>query len=128
MTSPTDLLDLLITGIDRVLPDAQEVRRTLHRRPELGGEEDATRGTLQSLLDWLTWRPVAGTGMYGRLGPAGPAVGLRAELDALPITEATGVEWASQRRGIMQTGLHGHFFRRPNRPRFSRGRDTTSPA
>lgn len=33
-----------------------------------------------------------------------------------------------QRRGIMQTGLHGHFFRRPNRPRFSRGRDTTSPA
>ena len=33
-----------------------------------------------------------------------------------------------QRRGIMQTGLHGHFFRRPNRPRFSTGRDTTSRA
>lgn len=34
-----------------------------------------------------------------------------------------------QRRGIMQTRrFHGHFFRRPNRPRFSRGRDTTSPA
>ncbi|WP_347347127.1 M20 family metallopeptidase [Nigerium sp.] len=106
MTSPTDLLDLLITGIDRVLPDAQEVRRTLHRRPELGGEEDATRGTLQSLLDWLTWRPVAGTGMYGRLGPAGPAVGLRAEMDALPIVERTGVEWASERPGVMHACGH----------------------
>lgn len=106
MTSSGDLLDLLVSGIDHALPKAREVRRTLHRRPFVGGEEGPTREALHRQLDWVPWRPVAGTGMYGRVGPAGPAVGLRAEMDALPIQERTGADWASERDGVMHACGH----------------------
>lgn len=101
-----DLLNRLVTGIDAVLPEAASLRRLIHSDPHLGGDEMDTRDAFTDAADWLDWLPVAETGAYAQLGPAGPAVGLRAELDALPITEATGVEWASQRRGIMHACGH----------------------
>ncbi|WP_040161602.1 M20 metallopeptidase family protein [Nigerium massiliense] len=106
MTSASDLLDQLTAGIDRVQPEARKLRRLIHRHPFVGGEEAPTRQTLHSQLDWLSWRPVAGTGMYGRLGPDGPAIGLRAELDALPVQERTGLDWASARPGVMHACGH----------------------
>ena len=106
MSASTALLDLLVSGIDRVLPEASEVRLTLHRKPSVSGEEGPTRDSLLQLLDWLTWHPVAGTGMYGRLGPRGPAIGLRAEMDALPVHERTGAAWASERAGVMHACGH----------------------
>ena len=102
----TDLLARLIQGIDAVLPEASSLRRVIHSDPHLGGDEADTRDTIMAASDWLDWLPVAETGAYARFGPDGPAVALRAELDALPITEATGVEWASQRRGIMHACGH----------------------
>ncbi|QIK73019.1 amidohydrolase [Propioniciclava coleopterorum] len=101
-----DLLARLVSGIDAVLPEAASLRRALHADPHLGGDEADTRDAFTTAAPWLEWLPLADTGAFGRLGPAGPAVGLRAELDALPITEATGVEWASQRRGIMHACGH----------------------
>ena len=100
------LLPRLVAGIDAVLPEAASLRRAIHADPHLGGDEMDTRDSITQAIDWLDWLPVAETGAYARFGPAGPAVGLRAELDALPITEATGVEWASQRRGIMHACGH----------------------
>lgn len=100
------LLEALVEGIDAVLPEAASLRRALHADPHLGGEEAETRDAILSAADWLDWRPVAETGALARFGPEGHAVGLRAELDALPITEATGVEWESQRRGIMHACGH----------------------
>ncbi|HHU39656.1 MAG TPA: amidohydrolase [Propionibacterium sp.] len=100
------LLDQLVAGIDAVLPDAASLRRLIHSDPHLGGDEMDTRDAFTAAADWLDWLPVAETGAYARFGPDGPAVGLRAELDALPISEATGVEWASQRRGIMHACGH----------------------
>ncbi len=100
------LLDQLVAGIDAVLPDAASLRRAIHADPHLGGDEMDTRDTLTQAMGWLDWLPVAETGAYSRFGPDGPAIGLRAELDALPITEATGVEWESQRRGIMHACGH----------------------
>ena len=100
------LLDQLVAGIDAVLPEAASLRRLIHSDPHLGGDEMETRDAFAQAADWLDWLPVAETGAYARFGPEGPAVGLRAELDALPITEATGVEWASQRRGIMHACGH----------------------
>ena len=100
------LLDNLVAGIDAILPDAASLRRSIHADPHIGGDEMDTRDALTQSMDWLDWLPVAETGAYARFGPDGPAVGLRAELDALPITEATGVEWASQRRGIMHACGH----------------------
>ena len=101
-----DLLAQLVAGIDAVLPEAASLRRAIHADPHLGGDESDTRDAVTAAAPWIDWLPVAETGAFGRLGPAGPAVGLRAELDALPITEATEVEWASQRRGIMHACGH----------------------
>ncbi|MDO5534076.1 MAG: M20 family metallopeptidase [Propionibacteriaceae bacterium] len=100
------LLTRLVAGIDAVLPEAASLRRAIHADPHLGGDEMDTRDVLTQAMPWLDWLPVAETGAYARFGPDGPAVGLRAELDALPITEATGVEWESQRRGIMHACGH----------------------
>lgn len=101
-----DLLARLVSGIDAALPEAASLRRAIHADPHLGGDETDTRDAFSAAAPWIDWLPVAETGAFGRLGPAGAAVGLRAELDALPITEATGVEWASQRRGIMHACGH----------------------
>ncbi|MFV0452159.1 MAG: M20 family metallopeptidase [Propioniciclava sp.] len=102
----TDLLAALVAGIDQALPDAASLRRAIHADPHLGGDEADTRDAFTQVTGWLDWNPVAETGAYARTGPAGPAVGIRAELDALPILEATGVAWESGRRGIMHACGH----------------------
>ena len=103
-----DLLGALIAGIDAALPEASALRREIHADPHLGGDETETRAAFERATPWLDWLPIAETGGYACIGadPGRPFVGLRAELDALPITEATGVEWASQRRGIMHACGH----------------------
>ncbi|NHB84122.1 amidohydrolase [Tessaracoccus sp. HDW20] len=97
MTS--ELLPALKVGITSALPVAAALRRVLHAQPRLSGQEGDTRDEMRRALDWLAWSPVAGTGAWSRLGPDGPAVGLRAELDALPVNETTGVEWESRLPG-----------------------------
>jgi amidohydrolase len=49
---------------------------------------------------------VADTGAVVRIGPEGPAIGLRGEMDALPISERTGVPWASRHGGVMHACAH----------------------
>ena len=77
-----DLLARIVSGIDAVLPEAASLRRAIHADPHLGGDEADTRDAFTAAAPWLDWLPIAETGAFGRLGPAGPAVGLRAELDA----------------------------------------------
>lgn len=101
-----DLLSTLIAGINRALPEAASLRRAIHSAPHLSGDERDTCAAITDSTPWLDWHSIAETGAYARIGPEGPAVGLRAELDALPIIEETGVEWASQRRGIMHACGH----------------------
>ena len=51
--------------------------------------------------------PVAGTGRLLRIGPAtGPAIAVRAELDALPVAERTGAAWSSEVSGAMHACGH----------------------
>jgi amidohydrolase len=88
-------------------PAAVELRHELHRHPDLSGDEAGTLArVLQALPDAAAARPVADTGAVLRIGGAGPAVAVRAELDALPVTEATGLPWASQRPGTMHACGH----------------------
>lgn len=101
-----DLLRRLVAGIDEALPEAASLRRAIHADPHVGGDEMETRDAVTAAAGWLDWIGVAETGAYARTGPDGPAVGLRAELDALPLTESTGVAWASQRRGVMHACGH----------------------
>ncbi len=90
------------------------LRRDLHRYPELSWQESRTAQTVCSFLDRLgiPSRPhLAKTGVVADLpGPAGvPRVVLRADMDALPITEETGLEFASTHHGVMHAcGHDGH--------------------
>ena len=105
--APADAQDVeaLHTEIDRLAADVSDEvidwRRDLHRNPELGNREFRTAALvaehLQSLgLDEVR-TDVAHTGVVGVLrgGRPGPVVGLRADMDALPVTELTDVPFAS---------------------------------
>ena len=75
-------------------------RRDLHEHPELGNEENRTAALIAAQLKSLgldVKTGVARTGVVGILkgGKPGPVVALRADMDGLPITEATGLAFAS---------------------------------
>ncbi len=85
-------------------------RRTIHRYPELTFDEHRTASLVASVLGGLgieTETEVAKTGVVGHLrGGDGPLVGLRADMDALPILEANGTEFDSTRPGVMHACGH----------------------
>lgn len=90
------------------------IRRDIHAHPELGLEEYRTADIVaQKLEEWgiEVHRGIGGTGVVGvlRSGNGQAAVGLRADMDALPILEATELPYASQNRGRMHAcGHDGH--------------------
>ncbi len=85
-------------------------RREIHRYPELTFTEQRTSGLVNATLIDLgikTETEVAKTGVVGYIqGNAGPTVGLRADMDALPITEINGTDFDSTRPGIMHACGH----------------------
>ncbi len=87
-----------------------ELRRAIHRRPELGFEEYETAALVERELDSLgvEHRRVAKTGVVARIGGdvPGRAVALRADMDALPIGERSGVAFASEIEGKMHACGH----------------------
>ncbi|HET9333084.1 MAG TPA: M20 family metallopeptidase [Gemmatimonadota bacterium] len=90
-----------------------EIRREIHRRPELAWSESDTAKRVCERLEELgiPWRSAGGTGVVADLsGPRGvPAVALRADMDALPIEERTGLDFASENEGVMHAcGHDGH--------------------
>lgn len=88
-----------------------QFRRQIHRNPELSFQE---RGTARFITDTLTGegiecRPIAGTGVLARIEGCGDlknAVVLRADIDALPVHEATGLSYASASDGVMHACGH----------------------
>lgn len=98
-----------------VLPRVRELRRDLHAHPELGYEEHRTAGLvaseLRSLPGFEVRTGVAGTGVVAVMGAGlpGPCVALRADMDALPLQEISGVPHASRFQGKMHAcGHDGH--------------------
>ncbi|SDF41001.1 hippurate hydrolase [Salipiger thiooxidans] len=87
-------------------------RHDLHRHPELGFEEHRTSEMIAALLTgwgWRVHRGLAGTGVVAQMGQGAPVIGLRADIDALPIVEATGAAHASTIPGKMHAcGHDGH--------------------
>jgi amidohydrolase len=95
--------DRLEAAIDRHMPRVVELRRHIHQNPELGNREFETAALVAEHLRGLGLEVrtgIAHTGVIGVLrgGRPGPVVALRADMDALPITEATGLTFASARR------------------------------
>ena len=83
------LLARLLKALERELPQAVELRHRLHASPELAHHEHATAQAVEAELP-VACEAIAGTGRLARVGsPHGRAVGVRAELDGLPINERT---------------------------------------
>ncbi len=106
-------MDVLSSPLDRLaqeLPELLELRRHLHAHPELSGEEHQTAALVAGELRSLGWRVQEGvgrTGVLAELGPDhGPTVGLRVDMDALPVEERTGLPYASKRQGVMHACGH----------------------
>ena len=90
------------------------LRREIHAHPELAFQEHRTAALVaRKLTDWgyEVATGLGGTGVVGTLqrGRGSRRLGLRADMDALPITEATGHAWSSQTPGVMHAcGHDGH--------------------
>ena len=89
---------------DAVMPTVVRWRRDLHAHPELGNQEARTSAFLAEQLRRMGYEVrtgVAKTGVVALLrgGQPGPVVALRADMDALPVTEETGLPFASTARG-----------------------------
>ena len=87
-----------------------DVRRDLHRNPELSFREERTGGIVAAFLEEWGYRVrrVGGTGVHGFLEgtPGAPVIAIRADMDALPVQENTGLEFASTCPGIMHACGH----------------------
>lgn len=91
-----------------------EFRRDLHANPELGFNEHRTAARIAGALEALgleVHKSIGGTGIVGvlRAGSSGQSIGLRADMDALPIQEQTGLPHASSIPGVFHgCGHDGH--------------------
>jgi len=97
--------------------DVVEWRRDLHAHPELQFEVHRTAAFVaQKLTEFGCDEVVTGIGKTGVVGvikgqkqASGRVIGLRADMDALPIEEETGAPWASKTKGVMHAcGHDGH--------------------
>jgi hippurate hydrolase len=103
----------VLPGIAAIQDEMIALRHSLHAHPELGFEEFATSERVARCL--LSWgfevsTGVGKTGVVGTLKSGeGRSIGLRADMDALPIQEATGLPYASRIDGVMHAcGHDGH--------------------
>jgi hippurate hydrolase len=91
-----------------------QLRRDIHRHPELAYAEHRTADLVAAKLEswgYAVHRGLGGTGVVGTLqrGQGTRRLGLRADMDALPIEETTGLPWASAHPGVMHAcGHDGH--------------------
>lgn len=98
------------TAADRHL--LAELRRDLHRHPELSWHETRTQEKLEAALRAVgvaDVRRVARTGLVARVAgrdAGSPSIALRGDIDALPITEATGLDFTSEHDGVMHACGH----------------------
>jgi hippurate hydrolase len=106
----TSLLDALYMQADEFVA----IRRDIHSEPELAFEEHRTSTIVAAALEsygYVVHRGLGGTGVVGQLkrGDGAKRLGLRADMDALPIVEANTFGYASKRRGAMHAcGHDGH--------------------
>lgn len=104
----------VVPGLLESFDEMKRIRHDIHRHPELGYQEQRTSGIVADFLErwgYQVRRGVGGTGVVGtlRAGDGKRAIGLRADLDALPIREAGEHAHASVNQGVMHAcGHDGH--------------------
>jgi amidohydrolase len=100
----------LLEDAERLLPDLVDLRRRIHRTPELGLVLPATQATVLEEIDALGLDPRTGDSVSSVVADLavgdGPVVLLRGDMDALPMPEDTGLEYASTIDGCMHACGH----------------------
>jgi amidohydrolase len=100
----------LLADAERLLPDLVDLRRRIHRSPELGLILPETQATVLDAIDGLGLEVRTGESVSSVVaeihGGAGPVVLLRGDMDALPMPEDTGLEFASRVDGCMHACGH----------------------
>jgi amidohydrolase len=99
----------LLVLAEELREDLVAIRRRIHACPERGFEEHQTAALVAARMEALGARVrtgVARTGVVAELGEGDPIVAIRADMDALPITEATGLPFASRVPGTMHACGH----------------------
>ena len=103
------VVDQISTTVEAIAPDLIELRRDLHAHPELSWAEERTTDVVASWMDKfdVPYRRWEGSGLVAQLGPAdAPVIALRADLDALPVQEATTLPWRSTVDGVAHACGH----------------------
>jgi amidohydrolase len=109
MPTPTSETSTTIDDVvDKHTDDLLELRRDLHAHPELSWNEHRTT---EQVADRLAEAGIAvtrfpGTGLLADIGDSGPLIGLRADLDALPVEDTSGTPWASTNPGVAHACGH----------------------
>ena len=105
-----DLAKKIDISLQEILSDLIKLRRHLHAHPELSGQEYQTAALVAGELrksGWDVKEAVGRTGVVAEMGnKSGPVVGLRVDMDALPIEEKTGLDYASSIQGLMHACGH----------------------
>lgn len=107
----TDVLDGLVDEAGAQLDDAVSLRRRIHERPELGLDLPETQAAVLEALDGLPVTVTTGTSSSSVVAildgaEPGPTVLLRGDMDALPMPEDTGLDYASRVAGAMHACGH----------------------
>jgi len=99
-TAAQDALRSIFLGLDQLVPDIERFYKDVHAHPELSMQETRTAGLAAERLraaGYEVTTEVGHTGVVGVLRNGdGPTVMLRADMDALPVEEATGADYASK--------------------------------
>ncbi|WLT08588.1 M20 aminoacylase family protein [Bartonella apihabitans] len=100
--------------IDRTIDEMVAIRHQIHQNPELGFNEHKTGDKVASLLESWGFDVVRGVGKTGivgtlKVGHGKKIIGIRADMDALPIEEETNLDYSSKNKGVMHAcGHDGH--------------------
>ncbi|KPP82405.1 MAG: hippurate hydrolase, partial [Erythrobacteraceae bacterium HL-111] len=101
--------DALRDAVSEDMPGLVELYQDLHANPELSFQEFETSKKLAARARELGFEVTEGVGQTGVVAVMrngeGPVVMLRADMDALPVTEQTGLPYASQARGTPESGV-----------------------
>ncbi len=111
MSADTTPLNSLLAAAQAILPEVVEIRRRLHRHPEIGLQLPWTQAAVVAELERLGLQPRTGRAVSSVTaviegGRPGPTVLLRADMDGLPLQEGTGLPFASEIPGAMHACGH----------------------
>jgi amidohydrolase len=111
MTGIENMVNLVNLELEKIQDNLIKIRRSLHANPELSGQEEETMAFIAGILESLgleVKRNLGGFGVTGTLygKQEGRTIAIRADMDALPITEKKNTEYKSKKPGVMHACGH----------------------